>query len=90
MNNLAKNVNLKGLIAGGASDAFDEFQEEFERQELRQRTQRAVSRNLRREHHLAKKNAAPNIGDLIAPGVPNDSRLVMHTSSWDFVIGSQL
>lgn len=55
---------------------FDEYQEEFEQQELRQRMRRASTRADRREHHLAKKNNAPSLGDLIAPGVPQDMRLV--------------
>lgn len=87
--NITKSLSLKNLSVNLDAD-LDGFQEEFEQQELRQRMRRATSRAERREHHLAKKNAAPNIGDLIAPGVPNDSRLVMHTSSWDYVIGSQL
>lgn len=60
----------------GLDTEFDTWQEEFEQQELRQRMRRASTRADRREHHLAKKNAAPTLGDLIAPGVPNDVRLV--------------
>lgn len=87
MHNFAKNVNLKSLNAD-ATD-FDAFEEELARQELRQRMRRAESRSKRREHHLAKKNESPNIGDLLAPGVPSDPRLVMHTSSYDYIIGAR-
>lgn len=65
----------------------DDLQSEFAAQETRSRAARAQSREKRRVLHLAKKPDAPSIGDLLAPGVPHDPRLVMHTSSYDYVIG---
>jgi hypothetical protein len=81
---------MKLNLANLSIEHADELQDEFAQQELRQRQRAAVSREKRRAHHLAKKNEAPTLGSLIAPGVPADPRLVMHTSSWDYIIGSQL
>lgn len=61
----------------GVSDELEAFQDLFEEQALRSRAARASHREVRREHHLAKKNAAPDLGSLIAPGVPFDLGLVM-------------
>jgi hypothetical protein len=55
---------------------MQQFQEDIEQQELRQRSQRSLSRACKRGHHLSKKNHAPSLGDLLAPGVPSDMKLV--------------
>ena len=54
----------------------DELQTEFAQQDTRARAARAQSREKRRTIHRAKKLHAPNLRDLIAPGVPFDARLV--------------
>lgn len=73
----ARSPSLVAYPHMGVTDDLEAFQDLFEEQELRSRAARASHREVRREHHLAKKNAAPSLGSLIAPGVPSDISLVL-------------
>lgn len=73
----ARSPSLVVYPHSGTSDDLEAFQDLFEEQELRSRAARASHREVRREHHLAKQNAAPSLGSLIAPGVPFGLSLVL-------------